>query len=50
MSEEDLINIFLVHQHKQAEKYLIVDDLCDALNKEFAEIYLRQASEGDGVK
>lgn len=50
MSEEDLIKLFLLHQCEQAKKYLIVDDLCDASNKELAEIYLRQASEGDGMK
>lgn len=46
MTEEVLINAYLAHQHEQAKKYLIVDDLCDALNKEDVRTHLQQARKG----
>lgn len=43
VSEEDLIRVFLAHQNEQMKKCLIVDDLCDALNKEDVRTHLQQA-------
>lgn len=43
VSEEDLIRVFLVHQHEQMKKCLVVDDLCDVLNKEDVRTHLQQA-------
>ena len=31
MAEEALINAYLAHQHEQAKKHLIVDDLCGGI-------------------